>query len=99
MIELNLGDVPTWIAAIGTVGATTTALYQINLERKRKTNQESYDRRFGSATAQIGSDQSAVRLAGVYAMSGLADDWVENRQVCVDVLCAYLRMPYLQTGR
>ena len=36
----------------------------------------------------------AVRLAGVYAMAGLADDWPENRQTCVDVLCAYLRLPY-----
>jgi Pentapeptide repeats (9 copies) len=27
-------------------------------------------------------------------MAGLADDWKENRQTCVDVLCAYLRMPY-----
>jgi len=30
----------------------------------------------------------------VYAMAGLADDWAENRQTCVDVLCGYLRMPY-----
>jgi hypothetical protein len=36
----------------------------------------------------------AVRLAGAYAMAGLADDWPENRQTCVDVLCAYLRLPY-----
>ena len=27
-------------------------------------------------------------------MAGLTDDWDENRQTCVDVLCAYLRMPY-----
>lgn len=27
-------------------------------------------------------------------MAGLADDWEKNRQICVDVLCAYLRMPY-----
>jgi hypothetical protein len=27
-------------------------------------------------------------------MAGLADDWEDNRQTCVDVLCAYLRMPY-----
>jgi hypothetical protein len=27
-------------------------------------------------------------------MAGLADDWGENRQTCVDVLCAYVRMPY-----
>ena len=27
-------------------------------------------------------------------MAGLADDWPENRQACVDVLCTYLRLPY-----
>jgi hypothetical protein len=27
-------------------------------------------------------------------MAGLADDWPKNRQTCVDVLCAYLRLPY-----
>jgi uncharacterized protein YjbI with pentapeptide repeats len=50
--------------------------------------------RFTAIAAQIGSDQAAVRLAGVHAMAGLADDWDENRQTCIDVLCAYLRMPY-----
>ena len=50
--------------------------------------------RFATAAEQLGSDKQAVRLAGVYAMAGLADDWEKNRQTCVDVLCAYLRMPY-----
>ena len=50
--------------------------------------------RFTAIAAQLGDDQAAVRLAGVHAMAGLADDWAENRQTCVDVLCAYLRMPY-----
>jgi hypothetical protein len=51
--------------------------------------------RFATAADQLGSDKPpAVRLAGVYAMAGLADDWPENRQTCVDVLCAYLRLPY-----
>jgi uncharacterized protein YjbI with pentapeptide repeats len=50
--------------------------------------------RFATAAEQLGSDKPAVRLAGVYAMAGLADDWEENRQTCVDVLCAYLRLPY-----
>jgi hypothetical protein len=27
-------------------------------------------------------------------MASVADDWVENRQTCIDVLCAYLRTPY-----
>ena len=51
--------------------------------------------RFATAADRLGSDkQPAIRLAGVYAMAGLADDWQENRQACVDVLCAYLRIPY-----
>jgi hypothetical protein len=51
--------------------------------------------RFATAAEQLGNDKpAAVRLAGVYAMAGLADDWKENRQTCVDVLCGYLRLPY-----
>src|SRR5690349_12064093 len=51
--------------------------------------------RFATAAELLGGDKpSAVHLAGVHAMAGLADDWEENRQTCVDVLCAYLRLPY-----
>ena len=51
--------------------------------------------RFATAAGQLGGDKpTAVRLAGVYAMAALADDWPKNRQTCVDVLCAYLRLPY-----
>lgn len=50
--------------------------------------------RYTTAALQLGHEQAAVRLAGVYALARLADDWTEQRQVCIDVLCAYLRMPY-----
>jgi len=51
--------------------------------------------RFATAAAMLGSDKPpAVRLAGVYALAGLADDWPENLQTCIDGLCAYLRLPY-----
>src|SRR6266487_5285988 len=68
-------------------------------EQLDKTLAQQRDRtlneRFATAADRLGSDKPpAVRLAGVYAMAGLADDWPENRQTCVDVLCAYLRMPY-----
>ena len=53
-----------------------------------------FNERFAKASEQLGSEKAAVRLAGVYAMAGLADDWREGRQTCIDVLCAYLRMPY-----
>lgn len=52
-----------------------------------------FNERFTAIAAQLGDSEPAVRLAGVHAMAGLADDWAENRQTCVDVLCAYLRMP------
>jgi uncharacterized protein YjbI with pentapeptide repeats len=60
------------------------------MERTRILNE-----RFDTVAGQLGSDKPpAVRLAAVYAMAGLADDWQDHRQMCVDVLCAYLRMPY-----
>jgi uncharacterized protein YjbI with pentapeptide repeats len=63
---------------------------QLAEERLRTLNE-----RFATAADRLGTDRPApVRLAAVYAMAGLADDWPENRQTCVDVLCAYLRMPY-----
>ncbi|MFI6395322.1 hypothetical protein [Nonomuraea sp. NPDC050540] len=58
-------------------------------ERDRVLNE-----RFGSAASQIGIDQPTVQLAGVYAMAALADDWPEQRQTCINVLCGFLRMPY-----
>ncbi|MGO9159677.1 MAG: hypothetical protein ACLP7J_03050 [Streptosporangiaceae bacterium] len=53
-----------------------------------------FNERFITIASQLGDAQPAVRLAGVHAMAGLADNWQENRQTCVDVLCAYLRLPY-----
>ena len=53
-----------------------------------------FGERFTAIKAQLGDAQPAVRLDGVRAMAGLADDWKENRQTCVDVLCGYLRLPY-----
>lgn len=51
--------------------------------------------RFGAAAGQLGSSDVAVRLAGVYAMAGVADDAIgHERQQCIDVLCGYLRLPY-----
>jgi uncharacterized protein YjbI with pentapeptide repeats len=53
-----------------------------------------FNERFATIVTQLGDKNAAVQLAGVYAMAGLADDWKSNRQTCVDVLCAYLRLPY-----
>ncbi|MFJ5994132.1 pentapeptide repeat-containing protein [Streptomyces sp. NPDC092370] len=52
--------------------------------------------RFTAAVSQLGDESAAVRLGGVHALAGLADDAPTRalRQTCIDVLCAYLRLPY-----
>ena len=75
-----------------TLKAQSDQLDRTLAEQRTRTLNE----RFATAADRLGSDKPpAVRLAGVYAMAGLADDWPESRQTCVDVLCAYLRMPYV----
>ncbi|MEU9685742.1 hypothetical protein [Amycolatopsis japonica] len=51
---------------------------------------QSFNERFGTAAEQLAHDNAAVRLAGLYAMAGLADDWVANRRsasMCCAVTC------------
>ncbi|MEV6489038.1 pentapeptide repeat-containing protein [Actinoplanes sp. NPDC051633] len=47
-----------------------------------------------AAADQLGSDKPAVRLAGLYSLERLGQDHPPLRQTVVDVICAYLRMPY-----
>jgi hypothetical protein len=54
----------------------------------------SYKENWTSRTGGLGHDKAAVRLAGVYALARIADDSVRDRPTCLEVLCAYLRMPY-----
>ncbi|MFE7523070.1 pentapeptide repeat-containing protein [Streptomyces halstedii] len=55
-----------------------------------------HSERFSQAVDKLGSDSPAVRLGGVHALAGLADDapTQDLRQTCIDVLCAYLRLPF-----
>ncbi|WP_310726205.1 pentapeptide repeat-containing protein [Streptomyces sp. N2A] len=52
--------------------------------------------RFSQAVDKLGSDSPAVQLGGVHALAGLADDAPDDslRQTCIDVLCAYLQLPF-----
>ncbi|MEN8656156.1 pentapeptide repeat-containing protein [Streptomyces sp. 21So2-11] len=52
--------------------------------------------RFSQAVDELGSGSPAVRLGGVHALAGLADDapTQDLRQACIDVLCAYLQLPF-----
>ncbi|WP_203736779.1 pentapeptide repeat-containing protein [Catellatospora chokoriensis] len=63
-------------------------------EASRRDEAKLYNERFIAASQLIGHDSAMVRMTGIQAMAGLADDWLAGRQTCINVLCSYLRMPY-----
>ncbi|MFG2508585.1 pentapeptide repeat-containing protein [Streptomyces rubiginosohelvolus] len=91
--------IKTTVTVLTLIGAVLAALYAYRKQlldegASHRADATQLTERYSKAAEQLGHEQAAVRLAGVYAMARLADDWPEQRQVCVDVLCAYLRMPY-----
>ncbi|MEV6279114.1 pentapeptide repeat-containing protein [Nocardia sp. NPDC051832] len=62
---------------------------------------EGLRKRYTSSAEQLAHASAAIRQAGVYALTALADDWHaigedEERQVCIDLLQWYLRVPFPQ---
>ncbi|MEU5690384.1 hypothetical protein [Actinosynnema sp. NPDC020468] len=64
----------------------------------RTTDHDASERRvtesYSRAAEQLGSEKAPVRLAGLYALERLAQGNPAQRQTIVNVVCAYLRMPY-----
>lgn len=84
------GAVALVLAALiaGAIGIWTSR-YTLKHQRVQQFNE-----RFSTAAELIGHQQAATRLAGLYALAGLADDWKEHQQTCIHALCSYLRLPY-----
>lgn len=53
---------------------------------------------YTKAVEQVGSDKAPIRLGGFYALERLAQDNPGQRQTIVNVVSAYLRMPYTLPG-
>ncbi|MGW4848391.1 pentapeptide repeat-containing protein [Nocardia brasiliensis] len=90
--RLDLTKIALAVAA-GVGGAVALA---VAYRRQRDLERGRFVELFGAAARQLGDADVAVRIAGVYAMAGVADDFraPSRRQQCVDVLCGYLRLPY-----
>jgi hypothetical protein len=91
--------VKTTITVTAFVGVILAGLYAYRKQllaegESRRADDAQFADRYSAAAAQLGDDSAPVRLAGAYALATLADGRPEERQVCVDVLCAYLRLPY-----
>lgn len=75
---------------------STEATHLLDEATHRLEQSSGLRNRYTTGAEQLGHDSAAIRLAGVYALASLADDWHafgndDERQVCVDLLCAYLR--------
>lgn len=79
--------------AAGTGGLV---LLVVNYRKQHDLEESRFVERFGAATAQLGHEDVAIRLAGVYALVGVAERTRYRGQIqqCIDVLCGYLRLPY-----
>lgn len=70
---------------------------QTEVEDQRRTEAERDLRaRFIAAVELLSADAPVKRTAGLYALAALGDDWltfgsVNELQVCIDVMCGYLR--------
>ncbi|MFD9948814.1 pentapeptide repeat-containing protein [Nonomuraea sp. NPDC059023] len=102
-ISLRIEALRTALAAAAGVGAGVTLLLAVRRQRHQEvaswhTTHDAAERRvtelYTKAVEQLGSAQAPVRLGGLYALERLAQDTPALRQTIVDVICAYLRMPY-----
>ncbi|MFJ3164391.1 pentapeptide repeat-containing protein [Streptomyces kanasensis] len=95
--------VRTALAAGAGVGAAITVLLTFRRQHHHemateKTEHDAYERRvtelYTTAVEQLGSPHAAIRLGGLYALERLGQTAPDHRQTIVNVICAYLRMPY-----
>jgi hypothetical protein len=87
-------------AGTGGAGALLLA-FRRQLHAEHVAQESSYDATqqritelYSNAVEQLGHEKAPVRLGGLYALERLAQDNPEQRQTIVDVVCAYLRMPF-----
>jgi hypothetical protein len=75
-------------------GAGALVALTVAYRRQKDLEDGRFTERFGAAAAQLAAPTPAERLAGVYAMAGVADRYPAFAQQCIDVLCGYLRIPF-----
>jgi hypothetical protein len=100
----RLDAVRTGLAAGAGAGAAVGLVLALRRQHHQEiattwTDLDATERRitelYTKAVEQLGSDKAPVRLGGLYALERLAQDNPAHRQTIVNVICAYLRMPFL----
>jgi uncharacterized protein YjbI with pentapeptide repeats len=102
-VKQRIDVVRTALAAGAGMGAAITVLLAFRRqhhheEATERADHDASERRitelYTKAVEQLGSPQAPVRLGGLYALERLGQAVTDHRQTIVDVICAYLRMPY-----
>ena len=101
--KARIDAVRTGLATGAGIGAGTALLLAFRRQHHAEaaaasTDHDASEKRitelYTKAVEQLGSDRAPVRLGGLYALERLGQNHPDHRQVVVDVICAYLRMPY-----
>ena len=102
---------------IGLIALGETRRKNDNDKRKNDQEKEKNDRdhlrqvraerreRYSKAIEQLGNEKASIRTGGVYTLTRLVDDWLEEEslskverfkegQVIINNLCAYIRSPF-----
>ena len=99
----RLDAVRTGLAAGAGAGAAVGLMLAFRRQHHQEiatdlTDRDATERRitelYTKAVEQLGNDKAPVRFGGLYALERLAQDNPAQRQTIVNVICAYLRMPF-----
>ena len=101
--QVRVEVVRTGLAAGAGVGAAVGLMLAFRRQRHQEvatalSDHDAAERRitalYTAAADQLGSDKAPVRLTALYTLERLAGDNPGHRQTIVNIICAYLRMPY-----
>jgi len=84
------------------IGASLGAIYafrkQILAEREGlRADQQVFSDRYVKAAELLAHERPQARLAGLYSLAILADDWDEGRAACAMAICSYVRVNSVQS--
>ncbi len=95
----RLDAVKIVLAIVGGVGAIVVLTAAYRKQRNEDVaayweETKTFADRFAKAVELLGNTEHVVRIGAISALAQLADEWAGGRQMCIDTLCGYLRMPY-----
>lgn len=74
---------------------TEEAKHEVERDRARRDRERVSDERFAKAIELLGNEADQVRLGALHVLAGVAESRPSYTQTVLDVLCSYLRRPFM----